>query len=354
MRSGSLSIINGSFIDNTATGGTGENNGQGLGGAIFAVTQAALDANPNNQGEPDALPTITTQGNVIFSGNTAVDANGNTGLNGLGAEQDNNDIFGTIKANSDLAVFTFEQFAQFQAIDNGQLAASNSPFINEEIGGLELAELFDETEYLAQNADVAAAVSQGFLATGFDHFVRFGIDEGRNPSAYFDEAFYLANNADVAAAVENGSVSSGLAHYLNFGHLENRDPSTLFDASDYLLNNPDVAAAVDGGGLASGFEHFIEFGDDEGRLSTLLFEEAFYLQQNADVAAAVQAGAFDSGFEHFISFGQREGRDPSSFFDEATYLNSNTDVAAAVQAGAFSSGFEHFALFGRTEGRVAV
>ncbi|MGD1939880.1 MAG: Calx-beta domain-containing protein [Leptolyngbyaceae cyanobacterium] len=251
-------------------------------------------------------------------------------------------------------VFTFEQFAQFQAVDNGQLAPSESAAIGLEIGGLQLAELFDETYYLAQNPDIANAVAQGGFATGYDHFVQFGINEGRNPSAYFDEAFYRANNADVAAAVNNGSLSSGLMHYLSFGHWENRDPSALFDASDYLLNNPDVSAAVASGAFASGFEHFIEFGDDEGRLSTLLFEEAFYLQQNTDVAQAVQAGQLASGFDHFISFGQKEGRDPSSLFDESVYLSGNGDVAAAVQAGAFSSGFEHYALFGRAEGRVAV
>ncbi|MEM1291304.1 MAG: choice-of-anchor D domain-containing protein [Cyanobacteria bacterium P01_H01_bin.162] len=251
-------------------------------------------------------------------------------------------------------VFTFAQFAQFQAVDNGQLAPSESAAIGLEMGGLPLTELFDETYYLTQNPDIAAAVAQGGFATGYDHFVQFGINEGRNPSVYFDEAFYRANNADVAAAIANGSLSSGLMHYLSFGHWENRDPSTLFDASDYLLNHPDVSAAVASGIFASGFEHFIEFGDDEGRLSTLLFEEAFYQQQNADVAAAVQAGVFSSGFEHFISFGQQEGRAPSNFFNESAYLNGNSDVAAAVQAGAFSSGFEHYALFGRAEGRVAV
>ena len=251
-------------------------------------------------------------------------------------------------------VFTFAQFAQFQAVDNGQLAPSESAAIGLESWGLQLAELFDETYYLAQNPDIAAAVAQGGFATGYDHFVQFGINEGRNPSTYFDEAFYRANNTDVAAAIDNGSLSSGLMHYLSFGHWENRDPSALFDASDYLLNNPDISTAVASGIFTSGFEHFIEFGDDEGRLSTLLFEEAFYQQQNADVAAAVQAGVFSSGFEHFISFGQQEGRAPSSFFNESTYLNGNSDVAVAVQAGAFSSGFEHYALFGRAEGRVAV
>ncbi|MGD1932183.1 MAG: beta strand repeat-containing protein [Leptolyngbyaceae cyanobacterium] len=251
-------------------------------------------------------------------------------------------------------VFTFAQFVQFQAVDNGQLAPNESAALGREMGGLPLAELFDEIYYLAQNPDIAAAVAQGTFATGYDHFVQFGITEGRNPSAYFDEAFYRAHNADVAAAIANGSLSSGLMHYLSFGHWENRDPSALFDASDYLLNNPDVSTAVASGAFASGFEHFIEFGDYEGRLSTLLFEEAFYQQQNADVAAAVQAGAIASGFEHFISFGQQEGRAPSSFFNESAYLSGHSDVAAAVQAGAFSSGFEHYALFGRAEGRVAV
>ena len=96
VRSGSLSLINSSFANNSATGGSGENNGQGLGGAIFAVTQAALDANTNNRNEPGSLPTVTTAGSVTFSGNTAANANGNTDANGHGTDQDNNDVFGTL------------------------------------------------------------------------------------------------------------------------------------------------------------------------------------------------------------------------------------------------------------------
>ncbi len=39
---------------------------------------------------------------------------------------------------------------------------------------------FDETYYLRQNPDVAAAVNEGRLASGYDHYVRYGRREGRN------------------------------------------------------------------------------------------------------------------------------------------------------------------------------
>ncbi|MGD1862222.1 MAG: hypothetical protein ACFB0E_19920 [Leptolyngbyaceae cyanobacterium] len=245
----------------------------------------------------------------------------------------------------------FNQFVQFQALDEGTTVPNSDVTIN----GLQLNLLFDETFYLAANPDVAQAVAAGGLASGFDHFRQFGLQEGRNPSMLFDEAFYLSQNPDVAAAVAANGISSGLSHYVSFGAAEGRDPSDFFDESDYLLNNSDVQAAVDAGAFTSGFDHYLEFGSAEGRLpSLLMFQENFYLEENVDVAAAVEAGGFSSGFEHYVRFGQREGRDPSQLFDESAYLGSNLDVAIAVEIGSFSSGFEHFMKFGRAEGRVAI
>lgn len=221
-----------------------------------------------------------------------------------------------------------------------------------EIGGLALAQIFDESFYLAENPDIAAAIATGDINSAFEHFVVFGISEGRDPSILLDEAFYLATNPDVEAAVQAGSFSSGLEHFLIFGDVEGRDPSSLFDQSDYLINNPDVNDAVLAGAFQSGFEHYVEFGVDEARLPTLsLYNEAFYLENNPDVAAAVDAGAFADGFAHFVSFGQQEGRDPSTLFNQSDYLAANPDVAAAVQAGSFVSGFEHYEIFGRFEDR---
>ncbi len=43
--------------------------------------------------------------------------------------------------------------------------------------------LFSEAAYLQANPDVGAAVAAGGLASGWDHFLRFGQREGRNPGA---------------------------------------------------------------------------------------------------------------------------------------------------------------------------
>jgi hypothetical protein len=250
---------------------------------------------------------------------------------------------------SDPSVFQFKQFVQFETLDEGRTYTGSDLFA--EVGGLRIASLFDETFYLGEYQDIADAQANGGLLYGYDHFLNFGISEGRNPSFYYDEAFYLANNEDVNIAVANDEFSSGLEHYLNFGHIENRDPSTLFDADLYLQNNPDVDSSVNNGGFESGFDHYIEFGAMEGRINTLLYEEAFYLSTYPDVADNVNNGGFPTGFDHYISFGQGERRDPSSLFDESAYLDCYPDVAAAVTAGSFSSGMEHYFRFGRQEGR---
>ena len=243
----------------------------------------------------------------------------------------------------DPVFFDFEEFLQAQN--------PNAAVPTLEIGGLQLAQLYDETFYLRHNPDVANAVRVGAFSSGFDHFVNFGVREGRNPSVLYDEAFYLDANLDVAQAVSAGYFASGFEHFLLFGHRENRNPSHLFNQADYLTNYGDVAQAVNDGWLSSGFAHYVHFGAEENRLPLSLYEENFYLANHPDVAAAVSAGAFNSGLEHFIQFGQQEGRAPSTLYNEASYLALNADVAAAVATGSFNSGFEHYELFGRFEAR---
>ncbi|MDY7054094.1 MAG: calcium-binding protein, partial [Limnospira fusiformis LS22] len=94
IRSGRLSISDTSFSDNSTTGGTGANQGQGLGGAIFAM-KSTTNTNDNNQGMPSHLPVVQL-GNVIFTSNSAANAEGTAPTNVVGEDQNNNDIFGTI------------------------------------------------------------------------------------------------------------------------------------------------------------------------------------------------------------------------------------------------------------------
>lgn len=136
---------------------------------------------------------------------------------------------------------------------------------------------FDAQFYLEQNPDVRTAIeAAAFLpvagGTPADqaqaHFDRFGANEGRNPNAHFDEAFYLSENPDVAAAIGNGVIESGFAHFQSFGLRESRLPSEAFaefDEQSYLNANADVAGAVSNGVFPSGLQHFLSFGFEEGR-----------------------------------------------------------------------------------------
>ncbi|WP_298332743.1 matrixin family metalloprotease [Asticcacaulis sp.] len=165
----------------------------------------------------------------------------------------------------------------------------------------------------------------------------------------FDESFYLAKNPDVAAAVAAKALASGFDHYIKFGQAEGRfavdaRSDLYFDESFYLAANPDVASAVAAGSYWTGWVHYQAFGKVEGRTATPLFDKAYYLSKNADVKAA----GVDP-WQHFMTNGWREGRDPSAFLDVSAYLDTNVDIKAAGV-----NPVTHYLLYGQAEGRLLV
>ncbi|MCG5240649.1 hypothetical protein MCW82_12800 [Azospirillum doebereinerae] len=164
--------------------------------------------------------------------------------------------------------------------------------------------LFFESDYLAENPDVAQAVARGEFASGLQHYQAYGGAEQRlKGGVSLDEKFYLAQNQDVAAAVGRGEFASGLEHYLTHGAAEGRDPNALFDEDWYRRNNPDVVAALQAGVFESGYEHYEAFGWKEGRRPSTWMDVATYLTENPDVA---QAGV--NPLSHYLDYGVREGR----------------------------------------------
>jgi glycosyltransferase involved in cell wall biosynthesis len=98
---------------------------------------------------------------------------------------------------------------------------------------------FDSAWYLETYPDVAACRSGPF-----DHYLKFGAAEGRQPcpgkdfdliraSGHFDAAWYLAINQDVSAARVDP-----LMHYVRHGELEGRRPRPDFDPRSYLVRYP--------------------------------------------------------------------------------------------------------------------
>ncbi len=189
---------------------------------------------------------------------------------------------------------------------------------------LDAKSLFSESYYQAEYPEVASAVASGAFSSGFDHFMKYGRFEGRNPSAMFDTGFYLAKYDDVNALVQKGSTTA-IDQFIQSGQKEKRDPITEFNTQYYL-------------------------GEDGSN-------------RNADVKSLVEADQL-TAYEHYIKYGQYEyninignsviSRDPSVNFPTRTYLAVNPDVTTFLdnnKALKFSP-IQHYRQFGINERRL--
>lgn len=134
---------------------------------------------------------------------------------------------------------------------------------------------FDANYYLSARPDVfnafvatAGATGQTWAAFAETHYNTFGRFEGSNPNSVFNTTAYLTANPDVAAAGVNP-----FQHFLSFGITEGRAPnasvpgSAAFDSATYLAANTDLGAA----GIttpAAAYAHYLEFGQFESRPGT--------------------------------------------------------------------------------------
>ena len=112
--------------------------------------------------------------------------------------------------------FSFEEI-----IDVAAPIPPGNDFVELNINPLDI--YYDEEFYLTNNPDVVRVISNGLYRNGFDHLIRTGLFQGRNPSPLYNEAVYLTENPEVAAAVARGEIRSGSEHFLNFGFYEGRN-----------------------------------------------------------------------------------------------------------------------------------
>ena len=94
-----------------------------------------------------------------------------------------------------------------------------------------LAGFLDPDWYLERYPDLA-----GGGLDPYQHFLRFGAAEMRDPNRFFDTAWYVEHYPDVSAS---GFVP--LLHYARFGAAELRNPHPHFDAVYYVEQHADAA-----------------------------------------------------------------------------------------------------------------
>ena len=76
---------------------------------------------------------------------------------------------------------------------------------------------YDENAYKARYPDIAAALESGKLASGQEHFLKFGRHEGRRALLDFDEAWYLKTYPQAVADIAAGLAKSSFSHFQKIG-----------------------------------------------------------------------------------------------------------------------------------------
>ena len=213
-------------------------------------------------------------------------------------------------------------------------------------------------------ADADAIIAQFPKSTWLDY------------SSVFDANYYLSNNPDVAKATA-GNSDLALDHFINYGMSEGRRGSATFDVQSYFNEYLDLRAAF-GFDLVKYYEHFVTAGKAEGRHGTgcskiegyattingvdysSVYDPSFYLSNNEDIRSAFSkrspAGVVmidDAAvLRHFVSCGMAEGRRGSKSFDVLSYYNRYPDLRRAFGAN-LTALYGHYLSSGRAEGRIA-
>ncbi|HEY9848045.1 MAG TPA: hypothetical protein V6D28_01195 [Leptolyngbyaceae cyanobacterium] len=151
------------------------------------------------------------------------------------------------------------------AVARGQTTAIAHYLNSGQFEGRDPSRLYNNSFYLQLYPDVAAAIADSL--TGIGHYLEFGQYENRIASTEFSNNFYLQQNTDVAAAVNAGTIRSGFEHYAKFGVVEGRfandvlrEPSAIYVSYNGAGNAGDIVQFAPN---FSGIKRFIG-GNNEG------------------------------------------------------------------------------------------
>lgn len=149
-------------------------------------------------------------------------------------------------------------------ISMNDLRTTAQPTIPEEMKPL----LFDATYYGNKYPDVYKAFN-GDPDLMYNHFLKYGIEEGRCASPYFDIRYYMSQNSPRMADYCKGDYEKGLEHFLKLAYDEGelaggaKKLSPIFDCKYYYNNYPILKEL----GLNTEFlilQYFVQSGEAAG------------------------------------------------------------------------------------------
>jgi hypothetical protein len=249
--------------------------------------------------------------------------------------------------------------------------------------GLNYSSVFDPEYYLDNNADLKAAFGDNQIEA-FNHFVYYGMNEGRVASSNFDVTSYRNRYSDLRWAFGT-DLPAYYSHYITNGQYEGRiatgtialqpvtsyagvDYSTVYDFSTYMTDNQDLrnlyGASTDD---TDALRHFINYGMSEGRKASVNFDVRSYQLHYYDLRRAF-GDNLKAYYMHYITNGKTEGRIATGdYLGGTTVLNGfdysavyipndfeafNADIKIAFGLNDIAA-LQHFVNYGMNEGRLA-
>lgn len=162
--------------------------------------------------------------------------------------------------------------------------------------------------------------------------------------------FYAWKYDDLAKAFGNDGTSL-YNHYLDYGISEGRMASQTFDVAYYLNHNTDLINAFGKGNYTAAYNHFLEYGYKEGRDLSPIFNMGYYIEKNPDVKS-VFGNDYYQIISHFLYYGMKEGRASSPNFNLEVYKSRYEDLRNAYGEDN-AAYYNHYLIYGIAEGRVA-
>ena len=177
---------------------------------------------------------------------------------------------------------------------------------------------FNALDYIASYADLRAGVGANATA-GFDHYLRYGLAEGRTAVA-FSGLDLVASYAWMIGYFHTDEAAAA-AWYIQGGYAAGYRAS--FNDLDYIASYGDLIVKY-GADETAGVTHYINNSVAEHR--SVSFDGLAYIASNPDLIVSLGASE-RAGALHYIQHGYGEGRAPGGGFDPARYLAANADMS---------------------------
>ena len=231
--------------------------------------------------------------------------------------------------------------------------------------GRQASPIFNPQYYINAYGDLKKAYGNNY-ESAYNHFINYGYKEGRTASKGTDIVKYIKN---VPINITNYMFDAELyyslypdlqqafgynpealkQHYLTWGVKEGRIASYVFNPIYYLNNNADVRKVFGANGYEGAYNHFINNGIHEGRTGSKYFNATYYLSQYGDLRDAFDQN-YSKALEHFVTWGMNEGRNASKEFNASNYKKNYADLSKAF-GNKWKEYYKHYAVYGEGEKR---